>query len=69
MSRFVVQDRAVWMLGEHRPIRLTEPVIDGFLDLFETAGASDLHAQLWQARADAAVALLIPRASATRAAA
>jgi hypothetical protein len=63
---FLVQDDAVWMVGEHKPVRLTDGQCDALLDLFEDAGAADLFNRLYEAQRKAMGPLFIPRASAMR---
>lgn len=61
MTRFIAEHGAVTMLTGHGPVRLEASQVDQLLDIFgEAEGAAPLFNALWDARADLAVAPLIP---------
>lgn len=66
MSDFRAIDGAVWMLGNHKPCRLSDSMCDRLLDLFEDAGAADLFNRLHEAQRKAMGELFTPRVSSLR---
>jgi hypothetical protein len=66
MSHFTVSDGAVWMVGEHKPCRLSDWQCDQLLDLYEDAGAADLFNRLYAAQRKAMGELHMPRVSSLR---
>lgn len=58
--KFAAEHGAVVWLTGRGTIRLSPASVDQLLDIFEREGAVELFNDLWQARADGAVAPLIP---------
>jgi hypothetical protein len=66
MSEFIVQDDAVWMVGAHKPWRMSDHAVDTMLDLLEDAGAGDLFNRLYEAQRKAMGPLHTPRVTSLR---
>lgn len=61
MTRFIAEHGAVTMLTDRGPVRLEPHQVEQLLDIFQREAAKDLFNALWDARADLAVAPLIPK--------
>lgn len=49
MSAFIVSEGAVWMVGKHKPARLSEPLVERLLDVFDEADAPEQFNELFDA--------------------
>lgn len=61
MSLFTAQGCDVVMVTDRGPVRLQDASVEQLLDVFQREGAQAQFNELFQARADATAALLMPR--------
>jgi hypothetical protein len=63
MTEFTVTNGSVWMVGNHKPCRLTDSMVDRLLDFYEDAGCVELFNALYEAQREAMGDLFIERVS------